>query len=49
MEPTEAKRADEIIPPFKGDRTLSVILSKAFLLSADDRIKDSAILSQIKG
>lgn len=45
----EPKRTNEIILPFEGDRTLSVIQSKAFLLSADDKIKDSAILSQIKG
>ena len=34
--------------PFEGDRTLSIILSKAFLLAADDKIKDATILSQIK-
>ena len=28
---------------------LSIILSKAFLLAADDRIKDKTILSQIGG
>lgn len=33
--------------PFEGDRTLSIILSKAFLLAADDKIKDPAIISQI--
>jgi hypothetical protein len=35
--------------PFEGDSTLSVILSKAFLLAEDDKIKDRSILSQIKG
>ncbi len=34
--------------PFDGDRTLSIILSKAFLLVNDDRIRDSSITSQIK-
>ncbi|HAV61916.1 MAG TPA: hypothetical protein DCY13_06085, partial [Verrucomicrobiales bacterium] len=33
--------------PFEGDRTLSIIISKAFLLAADDKIKDPTILSQI--
>jgi Domain of unknown function (DUF4132) len=34
--------------PFEGDTMLSVILSKAFLLAEDDKIKDPAILSQLK-
>lgn len=34
--------------PFKGDNGLSVILSKAFLLAGDDRIKDETITRQIK-
>lgn len=33
--------------PFEGDRTLAIILSKAFLLAEDDKIKDRTILSQI--
>ena len=33
--------------PFAGDRTLSVILSKAILLAADDRITDPVILRQL--
>lgn len=33
--------------PFEGDRGLSLVLSKAFLLAADDKITDSTILSQI--
>ncbi|MEM8874188.1 MAG: DUF4132 domain-containing protein [Planctomycetota bacterium] len=33
--------------PFEGDRTLSIILSKALMLAADDKIKDRTILSQI--
>ncbi|MEK6703370.1 MAG: DUF4132 domain-containing protein [Planctomycetota bacterium] len=34
--------------PFDGDRTLSIILSKAFMLAADDTITDSTITSQIR-
>lgn len=33
--------------PFEGDRTLSVILSKALLLAEDTKIRDSTIVSQI--
>ncbi len=33
--------------PFEGDRILSIILSKAFLLAADDKIKDPTILRQL--
>ncbi len=33
--------------PFEGDSTLSLILSKAFLLAADRKIDDPSILSQI--
>ena len=39
---------EPVLLPFEGDRTLSVILSKAFLLADDARIKDSTIVSQIK-
>ena len=35
--------------PFEGDKTLAVILSKAFLLAADTKITDETILSQING
>ena len=34
--------------PFEGDLTLSVILSKAFLLADDAKIMDPAILNQIR-
>jgi hypothetical protein len=37
-----------VLLPFEGDRTLSVILSKAFLLADDTKIKDQTILHQIK-
>lgn len=38
----------KLMLPFEGDRTLSIILSKAFLLAADNLIRDPAILNQIK-
>jgi uncharacterized protein DUF4132 len=34
--------------PFEGDATLSIILSKAFLLAQDKHIKDETILRQIR-
>jgi len=37
-----------IFLPFEGDRTLSAIISKAFLLADDTRIKDPTIISQIR-
>jgi hypothetical protein len=40
---------DSIYLPFEGDTTLSIILSKAFLLSEDQEIKDSTINGQIDG
>ncbi|HTR40685.1 MAG TPA: DUF4132 domain-containing protein [Pseudomonadales bacterium] len=43
-----AVKGGEVFLPFEGDRTLSVILSKAFLLADDAKIKDPTILSQIK-
>ncbi|CAA6822111.1 MAG: FIG01130473: hypothetical protein [uncultured Thiotrichaceae bacterium] len=47
--PTAAKdkNLNSVFLPFEGDRGLSIILSKAFLLAADDKITDSTILSQI--
>ncbi|HAP62301.1 MAG TPA: DUF4132 domain-containing protein, partial [Cytophagales bacterium] len=33
--------------PFEGDRGLSLLLSKAFLLAEDDKITDPTILSQL--
>ena len=41
------KASDKIFLPFEGDRILSVILSKAFLLAADDKITDTTILRQL--
>jgi hypothetical protein len=38
-----------LVLPFEGDMTLSIILSKAFLLAADDEITDASIVRQIRG
>ena len=40
--------AGKLFLPFEGDTTLSIILSKAFLLADDTKIKDHSILSQIQ-
>lgn len=37
-----------IFLPFEGDSTLSIILSKAFLLAADTKVSDPTIVRQIK-
>jgi hypothetical protein len=39
--------ADSVFLPFEGDNTLSIILSKAFLLADDKKITDPTITSQI--
>ncbi len=39
---------DKVYLPFEGDTILAVILSKAFLLAEDRKIKDATIVSQIK-
>lgn len=39
---------ERIFLPFEGDGTLSLILSKAFLLAEDSKIKDPVITQQIK-
>ena len=39
--------SDRLFLPFEGDATLSIILSKAFLLAADNAIKDPTIVRQI--
>jgi hypothetical protein len=41
--------AQQVFLPFEGDSTLAVILSKAFLLAEDSRIKDQSISNQIRG
>lgn len=43
-----AKAGEKVFLPFEGDGTLSIILSKAFLLVDDAKIKDETILRQIK-
>jgi hypothetical protein len=43
-----AKGGDKYFLPFEGDRTLSILLSKAFLLAEDTKIKDPSIVSQIR-
>ena len=42
------RSTESVVLPFEGDNTLSIILSKAFLLAADDKILDPSILWQIK-
>jgi len=46
--PAQGHDRSGVFLPFEGDRTLSIILSKAFMLAADDQIKDSSITRQIK-
>jgi Domain of unknown function (DUF4132) len=41
-------RTKTLMLPFEGDAVLSVVLSKAVMLAADDKIKDPNIVSQIK-
>jgi hypothetical protein len=43
-----AVETEPIFLPFDGDNTLSVILSKAFMLADDTKIKDPSIVSQIR-
>ncbi|MEZ4227251.1 MAG: DUF4132 domain-containing protein [Polyangiaceae bacterium] len=45
---SQAKK-EQVFLPFEGDQRLSIILSKALLLAADDKITDQTILSQIGG
>jgi hypothetical protein len=42
-----AGQTDHLFLPFEGDQTLSVILSKAFLLAEDRKITDPTIANQI--
>jgi hypothetical protein len=44
-----ASPARGLVLPFEGDTTLSIIISKAILLAADDRITDATIIRQIRG
>jgi hypothetical protein len=43
----ESGKSGNVFLPFEGDTTLSLILSKAFLLAEDTRITDPTILRQI--
>lgn len=45
--PERRKTGAKVFLPFEDER-LSLILSKAFLLAADDQIDDESILTQIK-
>lgn len=38
----------KVFLPFEGDRILSIVLSKAFMLAEDKKITDSTIIRQIK-
>jgi hypothetical protein len=44
----EGKAPEKLVLPFEGDMTLSIVLSKAFMLANDDKITDPSILHQIK-
>lgn len=46
--PDQHAKEGKVLLPFEGDGMLSVILSKAFLLADDSKIKDQTILNQIK-
>ena len=39
---------NKVFLPFEGDKILSIIISKAFLLAEDTKITDETILSQLK-
>jgi hypothetical protein len=41
------KAGGKVFLPFEGDSTLSIILSKAFLLAEDCKINDPTILRQL--
>ena len=45
--PKSFEEGDKIWLPFEGDRTLSIIISKALLLAADDKITDPVIQGQL--
>ena len=45
---TETFGPDKVFLPFEGDRVLSIILSKAFMLAEDLKISDPSITRQIK-
>jgi Domain of unknown function (DUF4132) len=43
-----AAASTDVFLPFEGDRTLAVILSKAFMLADDSSITDSTIIQQLQ-
>jgi Domain of unknown function (DUF4132) len=43
------KKADTVFLPFEGDKTMSIVLSKAIMLADDSKIKDPTIVQQIRG
>ncbi len=45
--PSKDKNLEQIFLPFEGDNGLSIVLSKAFMLVDDDKIKDKTIISQL--
>jgi hypothetical protein len=45
---TRAASGTDVFLPFEGDRTLAVILSKAFMLADDSSITDSTIIQQLQ-
>lgn len=46
--PGRGDETGDLFLPFEGDRMLAIILSKAFLLTDDAKIKDPTIVSQIR-
>lgn len=46
---SQRKGSDKLFLPFEGDKVLAIILSKAFMLAEDHKIKDATILAQIGG
>jgi hypothetical protein len=44
----DRKGPSQVFLPFEGDRTLAIILSKAFLLADDKKITDPTIVAQIQ-
>jgi hypothetical protein len=44
----ERSNSESVFLPFAGDKTLAVILSKAFLLAEDSKITDPTIVAQIR-
>ena len=45
--PAQVDDVGKLFLPFEGDPTLSAIISKAFLLAEDDKIRDDIILNQM--